>query len=291
MTRRPDSVRSAKVLGALLTGLLLGATRPADASSKVAALAVLPIIVEGPHGEASLSSVYGDVAAAANLRLGLRLISAEEIFVASSNDLASRVSNCGSDTSCIANRLRAFDARYGLVVVVNLALEPPLMSLQLLDTDERTMVAESLGELTPEHGTISNAVRARAAEVLERAGYILAGRIIVDATPPAAIIEIPGATADIGAPHRFTVAPGRYEVTAHLEGHHPASGVASAKAGEEVKLSLSLEAESSVVEQWWFWALIGVAAAGGATAAVLGTRSTSRCVCATLGGVGCEPCE
>jgi len=226
---------------------------PASAAPKVDALAVLPLIVAGPHGAASISSVYADVAAAARTRLGLRLLSAEEIFV-SSSDVAGRVSDCGSDIDCIANKLRAFDARYGMVVVANFALEPPLISVQLLDTDARTMMANSIGELAA-GGAVSAAVRQHALTVLDGA--------------------------DIGR------RSGGYEIRADAAGYHPNAATAQVVAGESTKIELTLVEETSVAEQWWFWGLIGVAVAGGVTAAVVGTATTETCLCATLDGAGC----
>jgi len=258
---------------------------PASAAPKVDALAVLPLIVAGPHGAASISSVYADVAAAARTRLGLRLLSAEEIFV-SSSDVAGRVSDCGSDIDCIANKLRAFDARYGMVVVANFALEPPLISVQLLDTDARTMMANSIGELAA-GGAVSAAVRQHALTVLDGAGFVVAGRLVVDVTPAGATVLVPGATPDVGAPNRFTLAPGGYEIRADAAGYHPNAATAQVVAGESTKIELTLVEETSVAEQWWFWGLIGVAVAGGVTAAVVGTATTETCLCATLDGAGC----
>ncbi len=281
-------------IGALLAalGALSGSAVEAEAASpRPEKLAILPVLIAGPHGEASLSSVLADVYAAAELRVGLRLLSQEEMFVAGSSELVAKVRDCGSDTACTANRLRSFDARLGLVVVVNLAIEPPLLGLQLLDTDERRLVAESLGAVEAADGGISAAIRRRAAELLERAGYPQAGRLKVVVQPVNARVAIDGYEPDRGSVGRFTLPPGRYEVRAEADGHLPGTAAAVVTGGQESSVALSLVEESSVLGAWWFWTAIGVAVAGGTAAALVATRSTTRCLCTTLNGVGCEVCE
>lgn len=261
-----------------------------NVSVKADRLAVLPIIYEGKNGEASLSSVIDDVSTAAAYRLGLKLISNEEMFAAA-GDVANKVRDCGSDTTCIADRLRRFDARYGLVVVVNLALSPPLLSLQMLDTDERRLVAESAGNVSAGDETVSQAIRARARKMLEEAGYIEAGRIVVDVTPPRARVSLAdGQLPDDGSPNVFSVAPGRHEVRGELQGYVANQVEAITIAGQETKVGLVLEEESSIVSSPWFWTAIGAAVAGGTVAAIFATRTTSRCVCLVVNGVGCEQC-
>jgi len=257
---------------------------------KVDRLAVLPIILEGPHGEASLSSVINDVSIAAAYRLGLKLVSNEEMF-ANAGDVGTKVRDCGSDSSCIADRLRRFDARYGLVVVVNLAISPPLLGLQMLDTDERRLVAEGLGPLTAAEKTVSAAIQARTRKMLDDAGYIEAGRILVEVTPGRARLSLAtGQPPEEGAPNVFSVAPGRYDVRGELDGYIAGSVEAVAIAGQETKVGLILEEESSLVASPWFWSAIGAAVAGGTVAAILASRPTTRCVCIIVNGVGCQGC-
>lgn len=274
-----------------IASLLLLAPGVAEAK-RIDRLAVLPIIVAGPYGEASLSSVLDDVSDAARLRAGLRLLSNEEMFVASSSGLGNRVRDCGSDTSCIVARLRTFDARLGLVVVVNLALEPALISLQLLDTDDRRKIGEVLGELTPEEKTISNAIRTRARRLFEDAGYTQAARIAVEVSPPAAKVSAgDGVEADEGTPNVFTVPAGRYTLTGRADGYKDASSEVVVTAGQEARVVLALDKESSLFGSPWFWAGVAVVVAGGTTAAIVATRPTTRCLCLMLDGKGCEVCD
>ena len=286
-----SGVRYEERMRRLAFALVMLCATPALGAPRVDKLAVLPIIIAGPQGAPSLSSVIADVSASAELRVGVRLLSMEEMFVTGAERLGARVRDCGSDVVCIANRLRAFDARLGLVVVANLALEPALLSLQLLDTDDKRIVAQAEGELDGGQ-TLSAAIRGRADEIFDAAGYARAGRLVVDVSPPNAKVELgEGLEPDAGRGNVFTVVPGRYEVHATAEDHHPGSGVAVLTSGETARLELVLERETSLLGAWWLWTAIGVAVAGGTTAIVLATRPATRCLCTSVNGVGCEICE
>lgn len=253
-------------------------------------LALLPIVTEGPHGEASLSSIFDDVAAATSRRLGLRLISYEEMFAVSQDGLGTSVLECGPDTECIASRLRSFNARMGLVVILDFSLDPPVVSMQLLDTDAGERVADAVGELPPnDPARISAGIRAKTEEVLERGGYVLAGKIAVDVEPPNAVIRLAGGVEpDTGTPNVFTLAPGRYVVTASAEGYEPGELEAQVTGGSSSHVTLQLSKRSSIIESPWLWIGVGAVVAGGVTAGVLlGTQKSERCLCLTLEDVPC----
>jgi hypothetical protein len=218
----------------------------------------------------------------------------EELFM-QREEAANRIRECGSDRDCIIKRLRAFDARLGLVVTVNMAIEPPLVGLQLANTDDRRMVAETFSEVSPEEGNVSDAIRSRMKKILDEAGYVRAGRIVVDIEPKEAQradIAVEGEfEPQKGTPNVFMVPPGEYGVSAELDGWSSDKDVAQVDSGAEVHVKLTLEEETTIWESPWFWTAVGVVAVGaGTTAVLLGTRSTSRCLCVTFDGSSC-PCE
>jgi hypothetical protein len=256
-------------------------------------LVVLSVIVDGPHGKASISSIFDDVSDVAALRVGLAMVPNEELFL-QREEVTNRVRECGSDRSCLISRLRAFDARLSMVVTVNLDLDPPLVSVLLADTDEMKVVAEVIEDVPG--GNVSDFIRGQAKKMLDDLGYARAGRLVVDIDPPEAggrakIKVGDGLEPERGAPNVFSVAPGSYPVSAELEGWSSASADAEVRGGEETRVRLSLEEQKSLFESPWFWIVVGAVAVGGATTAlVVSQSSTTRCLCVTIGGSDC-PCD
>jgi hypothetical protein len=264
-------VQSACILAALVS--------IAGAPTTTTRLAVLPIVIEGPRGSASLSSIFNDVASVTERRLGLRIISYEEMFAAAEEGLRDKVRECGSSTSCISSRLRVVNARLALVVLVDFKSKTPLISLQLLDTDSSTLVQDYVGELkTP--ATLSQEIRSRASELLEKAGYRLAAQVTVDVDPPSARVTFgQGIEPDQGTHNRFTVAPGHYEVSASQDGWSTSSSAVTVDSGGEAHLKLALVKESSIIQSPWLWIGVGLAVVGGTAAVLIATRKTDRFFC------------
>lgn len=286
MTGLMSRVSAGSALGFAFLAAALWA-RPLEARTD--RLVVLPVIVEGPHGKASISSIFDDVSDVAAMRVGLTMVPNEELFL-QREEVTNRVRECGSDTQCMVSRLRAFDARLGLVVTVNLDLDPPLVSLLMADTDELRVVAEVIEEVRG--GDVSDFIRGQVKKILDDLEYVRAGRIVVEIDPPEAgraTIKVgDGNEADRGAPNVFTVAPGAYPVSARLDGWSSASAEAEVKSGEETRVRLSLEEEKSLFQSPWFWVAVGAVLVGGASTAIaLGTAETTRCLCVTIGGAGC----
>lgn len=249
-------------------------------------LALLTVITKGDNGDASLSSVFGDVSAVASKRLGINLISYEEMFAVSEKGVGASVVECGADVRCISSKLRSFNAKNGLVIAIDFSIDPPVIGIQLLDTDAQQMLAEDFAELDPK--AISSSIRARVEQVLSNAGYVLAGRIVVDVTPPNAILRLSdGTEPDKGTPNVFTVAAGKYEIRGDAEGWDSTSAQAEIGGGQTTSISLQLVEQTSVLESPWLWIGVGVGVAAITTGVVLGTRQVDRCLCFTLDESGC----
>jgi hypothetical protein len=282
------------VTGAILLIASIAAAQTGS-SGYAGRLALLPIVTEGPHGETTLSSIFADVAEVTSKRLGLRLITYEEMFAVSQEGLGASVLECGPDSSCIASKLRTFNARMGLVVILTFDLDPPVITVQLLDTDEQKLIAETSGEMPPgDPKRLSESIRRRTEEVLEEAGYALASRIVVKVDPPGARVRLAGPSKDIepdkGTTNVFTLAAGTYRVQAELEGWSPSETQALVGAGETSYVDLELEEESSVAASPWLWVGVGAGVAAIVTGILIGTRRIERCACVTIDGMGCG-CE
>jgi hypothetical protein len=253
-------------------------------------LAVLPIVTEGPNGTATLSSIFDDVTAATSRRIGLAVISYEEMFAVQENVGAS-VLECGPDTSCIASKLRSFNARMGLVVILTFDLDPPVVTIQLLDTDDQKLLAETSAELPPkDEKRISGRIREKIDEVLNQAGFTRASRIVVDVNPPSARVRLGTLDPDKGTTNVFTVGAGTYRIQAELEGWATAETETTVATGETVHVDVEMQEESSILASPWLWVGVGAGVAAIVTGVVLGTRKVERCACVTIGGMGCG-CE
>lgn len=270
--------------------LTLLAQTPGAASPPVRStesLAVLPIVAAGPHGQASMSAIYDAISRSTETRLGLRVISAEEMFVASRDGLAQRVADCGTDASCIASKLRMFNARFGLVVVLSFELDPPIYSLQLLDTDLGRKIGERVGDI-PKGSSTMQVVTEQADALLESAGFSRSGRVTIEVEPRRAQLQLTqGGEPDLGTANVFTLAPGRYTVEAHLEGYKPATVEFEVGPGSTQSHTLSLQEDSSVWASPWLWVVVGVVAVGAGATAVAVSQRPDPCVCTTLNGLGC----
>jgi hypothetical protein len=250
---------------------------------------VLPIVL-APKGELTTSEVYQRVAQAAELRPTLRLLSIDQWFFQEGGELANRTLACAADTACIASQLAPFDADLGIVVIANLEIDPPLLSILLLDTAKRETIGESTGEVS---SAIERAILQRTVALLDAAGHPRSGRLFVQVSPPNAAIAIGGAKPDLGAPNRFTVPPGSYDIVASADGFEGSTTLAHVKSGETTHVSITLSEETSVFETPWFWVVTSaVVVAAAATATGIALSSTERCVCVlTADGRDCTVCN
>lgn len=282
---------------AVLVGLVAFAAsaevRAADVDGYKMRLAILPIVQEGPNGSASLSAIFGAITAAASTRGGLRVIKYEEMFIASQEGLVDRVRDCGPDETCIAARLRRFNARFGMVVVIDFELSPPLLSITLLDTDASKKLGEHLGELakTDEASIVARLDR-EARALLDAAGFQESGRLVVDVSPPSATVALEGGVApDPGTAGIFTLPAGDYRVHASAEGWFPGSTNATVKSGEETRVALDLKEEVVWWKSPWLWGAAGVVVVGATTAAIVVATRPQPCFCVRWQGQGCLTCE
>ncbi len=267
-----------------IVGQSAGLSGPAALSGS---LAVLPIVVAGPHGEASVSDIYDTVTRATETRVGLRVISAEEIFVASRDGLTQRIADCGPDAGCIASKLRMFDARYGLVVVLSFELSPPIFSLQLLDTDSGRMVGEQVGDVGSRANPMAR-LFGKADALLVAAGFVKSGRVVIEVEPKRAQLRLTqGIEPDLGTANVFTLAPGHYTAEGLLEGHHRATVDFEVHSGASKTVQLVLKEDSSILSSPWLWIAVGAVVVGGSAAAIAVSQNPAPCVCTTLNGVGC----
>src|SRR5687768_10493160 len=114
---------------------------PAPASAVEARrVAVVPIIV-GRSEDLTLSKIYDVVRSVARTRDDLELLTDAELDALLSSERTQRPETCGPDRPCIVEHLRRVGVQSGLIIVVNMTLQPPLVSVELLDIDVETSPA------------------------------------------------------------------------------------------------------------------------------------------------------
>lgn len=268
------------------TALLLGTPEPRGPER----LAVLPVLLSA-QDHASAKTVFDAVSQAAHLRPGLRVMSIDDYYFHEGQALAKRVLGCGADAGCMAQQLAPFDARLGLVIVVNGELSPPLVSVLLLDGERAAMAAQWAGQV---EGRITEHIRAQVAEQLDAQGFTQSGRLVVDASPSQATLRVGDTAPDLGTGNTFTLPPGQYTVRGLAEGYLSGEQPAQVVAGEERRIQLELRPEpDSIWSSPWLWVGVGVVAAGAAaTAVAVSAGGGDTCLCVqTRGMMDCGGCE
>jgi hypothetical protein len=244
-------------------------------------LAILPATVEGPYGSVTAVQLFEEVAKSADFRVGIELVPYNALFVEGVEPIATTVRDCGSDVPCIARALRLARIDLGLRVIANFALEPPLITLNLIA--EERVVAEDLAELD---GPLAE-VLARSTEKILRS-YPRGGRLSVEVSPLDAAVTISP------PPNGSVIAPGTVQVTAAKDGYLPRTTSVAIAEGTEQSVRLVLDPvpeEASVVESPWLWAGVGVGVAAIVTVVLVVTNPFSRepeegivCVTTPMGG-------
>jgi hypothetical protein len=275
----------------LALALLLSALPSTDGAGPEpteAILAILPeLLFPGKENASVVADLRAATASAAARRSGLRPMSSEEAFVAGVNLEA--VSRCGGDAGCLASQLARTHAKLLLIAVANFKTRPPLVALRLFDLEQPRLIQSAA--VTLEGGRSWDDVAARAAKLLDDAGYGRSARLWVEVSPSDATIAVLGGPSpDRGSPNLFSLRGGHWRVRAERSGYQPREVEVEARSGQELQVKLALEPESpSIFASPWFWTIAIGAALGGAALVYLGTRRGA-CVCLGPEDKNCPPC-
>lgn len=242
------------------------------------------------------------------LRVGIELVSYSDTFLDGAEPLGSAVLACRSDRACVARRLRAAGVDVCFRATVNLAIDPPLVTLDLIDAASERLLASRVEE--GERGRPMETQLAKATEqVLDAGGLAKGGLLSVTLSPPDARLTVMRCgdrackeAEPFPLQHPSEVIPsGWYRVRAELEGFDRRSLLVDVQEGRDVRVGLALpsavqEESFSLAESPWFWAAVGGAVAlAGATIAVMASGALSApertgCVCITTSNHDCPPC-
>lgn len=270
-------------LAILVAVAILTITDGAEASERPRAI-VLPRVITSEESLQlpSAEALYDEVVHTLQYCLEIDVLPREEVDAA----LVSGVGTCGSDVECIGRRLMHAGVTYGIEVILNARVEPPLLTAQLLDATKRTIERTHLEEVDPEARPITRTLRELMERFVRDAGWAIGGRLRVEALPADAAVTIePAPAASHGPLHRAR--GGVYRVRASHDGFEDAEQTVVVTEREDAKVMIALEEQRFVGSVWFWLTLAGVAVAAGAVTTAVVLRPREYELCQTPGGVPC----
>lgn len=241
-------------------------------------VAVIPIV--GADENAMTRGMVRAVGDTVDERVGLSAITLDELFSSDGTALMTAVKRCGTDDNCVRRSIRDFGADFGVVVVMNRRVSPPVVQLALVPgvrsvppTDPRVAnVADATDEATT--------LRRLTDELLDAAGHVRYGHIEVVTEPPGASVVLDDVAQPLQVNNRFDVAPGPHRVKVLREGYLEVSETRDVAAGETWTWRPVLrEAPSSGISPWVWVGVAAVVVAGGVVAGLaLAPRDTTYCL-------------
>ena len=249
-------------------------------------LAILPSVVQGTL---SIEDVFEAAARSLSLRPALEVVTSSELLSGTADPLISTAAKCGSDLACIADRMSGNRIDLALRVVINHAVDPPLVSLHLVDIASVAIAQEVFAEVT---GDVIADLAKLTGQLFDKAGYPEGARVRLVVSPPGADVSFPGA---VKRGDLFLVPAGEHVIDVSREGYVPASQKVVVAGGREVPVFITLAEESgSVVSSPWLWLGVGAGAAAIAAIVVFVVVDPLRPDCICIGdpdGPNCPACH
>jgi len=272
----------------------------APAAQAAGRLAVLPAVVAGPHGEASAGQVFEATVKGLGLRIDVDIVGYDALFLQGATSKVTEAGRCGSDETCVRRVVAEAGATMGLRSIVNFALDPPLITLSLIETDASRPPLQAVLEA---QGRWDLAVATAVDTLMLQRGLSPAGRLQV-ACDESATVSFPGNPPFVAeGPRQFRLPPGQH--TVRITGPQGASAESRVlvTAHQTVRLQQSLppvvaqpeQDSGSIFTSGWFWGAVGVVVVGAATAAVVAADPFAGdpgagCLCVTTANGPCGTC-
>ncbi len=266
-------------MSVLLTALALCAALP---TPEPVAIVVRVVSANAPAiDEPTLVRAASD--ALANIPT-LTALSAQDLAGGVGRPLGAELRNCGADTRCIASRLSTAGVPHAALIVANLDVAPPLVSVTLVGAGAPQPAARTAFELvrlSPE------ALRDRLLEVFETAGHATGGLVRARVEPPSALVTIDEA---LVPPEGLTVPVGEHRVVARADGRETLERTVTVEARQTLVVDLELEETSVWASPWpWVGIGVGVAAVGVAVGVLVNAREDAYRLCLPTGSGTCDP--
>lgn len=250
----------------------------------VEAAMIFTLFVTTPSPTERVAVVDASIEAARD-RYALRLVSQEERFVLG-GDIDDEVRRCGSDVACVASRVRSIRTDLVALALVNTAVAPPLVDVQLVDVDTRAAIFREAKSVP--RAEIAATVRLLLDRAFDRANHPKSARLAITATPADALVLV---TPSTPAPARpgdpVVVAPGTYVVNVSKEGFVSQSRDIALAPGERRDVALALRETPGILESPWFWGTVAAVVVAGVVTAAVVLDDSAECFCVRRPGVEC----
>lgn len=228
---------------------------------------------------------------AARYRLGVELLSQEELFVEGGGEVQQALARCAADVGCLAGALAPTRADAALLLVAKEAGGRSVLALRAVDLRSLEIRHQAVRPVSSEHDP-RDLARELAAETFERLGYEEGGLLTVHVEPPDAELLLAGPLGERAAAggRSLLLRPGLYELRASRDGYVDATRALRVEARQSAKLELTLQGSDSILESPWLWAGIGAAALAVGVGVAVSMSSGDRCFCAAPDPASCQAC-
>lgn len=261
--------------------MLLSSALALLAVGSPAPMAIVAHVISGPEG--TLTAIQASVLAASAYRRDFTPMRDDESF--SRAELGARIEDCADDDRCVAERLKTIGARYGLVIVVN--AERDFLGVELIDAEAARTLGQDLASFPKE--PLADVLRARVAELFDRAGFAESARLTLRVAPPGAEVTLDGPVPRVlGGDVDALLDPGPTRVSIALDGHLTQVLELTLERGKTASRSVELVRDESLWSSPWLWlGAAGAVTAGVVTAVVIATAPGPGCVCLANPGELC----
>ncbi|MEQ8278221.1 MAG: PEGA domain-containing protein [Deltaproteobacteria bacterium] len=258
------------------------------------AIAILPTVVGDSDAAPTSRALFDATRDATAWRRGLVAVPYNTLFLEGAAPVARTLRECGARPDCIRRVMREHDIDLLLNVIASYAVDPPIVTLTLIDDGESTQNVV----FQPAASSVTALLPNKAAQLLDTAGFDRVGGASIAVVPAGARIALEGADlerSDAGQ-STFRATPGTYALSVTLDGHEPIRREVSIAEGETTRVELLLQpiaVEPAIVERHWFWVAVGAVVVGAATTAVVVATRPDAATCLCIGGpeTVCPPCE
>lgn len=193
--------------------------------------------------------------------------------------LDDEVRRCGEDNACVVERLASSGVDLGVYVVANFDVDPPLVTIELLDTARRRAIARDIVDVAG--ADLERAIAASVERALVKTGLEVGGAVVADVVPREAELSLDERLLEPGVATPARAGP--HVIRGRLDGYLSSERLIEIEPRREERVALELETKPGITSQWWFWTAIAVVVAGSAVAVAVVAQPDTMDVCHPVG--------